>query len=133
LLLRRRSSAVQVTTRAEGLALKRSIHRSTGLSRKGDASAALAASILEAARLTGVLQAIKDGATSFSDSAKALGWYDRKNGLDRSKAQRTIGRLKRAKLVAVEGGGHILTEKGKIWSSVCTCFQTDDGNQNSLR
>jgi hypothetical protein len=72
----------------------------------------------EAARLTDVLLAIKDGATSFSDIAKVLGWYNRKNELDRSKVQRTIGRLKRAKLVAVECGRHILTEKGKIWSSV---------------
>ena len=106
--------------------MKRSIHRSTGLSRKGDASSAPAVSILEAARLTSALQAIKDDATSFSDIAKALGWYTRKNELDRSKVQRTIGRLKRAKLVAVECGRHILTEKGKIWLSVCTCFQTDD-------
>jgi hypothetical protein len=48
------------------------------------------------------------------------------NELNRSKVQRTIGRLKRAKLVAVECGEHILTEKGKIWSSVCACFQIDD-------
>ena len=67
-----------------------------------------------------------DDATSFSDIAKALGWYNSKNELNRSKAQRTIGRLKQAKLVEVECGRHILTEKGKIWSSVCTCFQTDD-------
>jgi hypothetical protein len=77
----------------------------------------LAVSIFEAARLTDVLQAIKDGATSFSDIATTLGWYNCKNELDRSKVQRTIGRLKRAKLVAVECGRHILTEKGKIWSS----------------
>jgi hypothetical protein len=61
----------------------------------------LAAAICEAARLADVLLAIKDGATSFSDNATALGWYDRLNELDRSKVQRTIGRLKRAKLVAV--------------------------------
>jgi hypothetical protein len=98
-----------------------------GLSRKGGASLEpLAASILEGARLTSVLQAIKDGATSFSDIAKALGWYTRQHELNRSKVQRVIGRLKRAKLVAVERGGHILTEKGKIWSSVRTCFHTDD-------
>ena len=88
-------------------------------------SSAPAVSILEAARLTSALQAIKDDATSFSDIAKALGWYNSKNELNRSKAQRTIGRLKQAKLVEVECGRHILTEKGKIWSSVCTCFQTD--------
>ena len=68
-------------------------------------------------RLTDVLLAIKDGATSFSDNATALGWYNRMNELDRSKVHRTIGRLKRAQLVAVECGWHILTEKGKIWSS----------------
>jgi hypothetical protein len=77
----------------------------------------LAASIFEAVRLTDALQAVKNGATSFSDIAKALAWYNRKNELDRSKVQRTIGRLKRASLVAVEYGRHILTEKGKIWSS----------------
>jgi Mn-dependent DtxR family transcriptional regulator len=86
----------------------------------------LAVSILEAAQLTRVLHAITDDATSFSDIAKALGWYNCKNELDRSKVQRIIGRLKRAKLVAVECDRHILTEKGKIWSSVCTCFQTDE-------
>ena len=59
----------------------------------------------------------KNGATSFSEIAAALGWYNRMNELDRSKVQSTVGRLKRAKLVAVECGRHILTEKGKIWSS----------------
>jgi len=71
----------------------------------------------EAARLTVVLLSSKDGATSFSEIAAALGWYNRMNELDRSKVQSTVGRLKRAKLVAVECGRHILTEKGKIWSS----------------
>jgi hypothetical protein len=61
-----------------------------------------------------VMQAIKDGDTSFSDIAKSLGWYTpHKNEPYRSKVQRAVSRLKRAKLVTVERGRHILTEKGK--------------------
>jgi hypothetical protein len=60
-----------------------------------------------------VLQAIKEGAVSFADIAKALGWYTAKNEPNRAKSQRCLGRLKRAKLVAVERGRHVLTEKGK--------------------
>jgi hypothetical protein len=60
-----------------------------------------------------VLQDIKNGATSFTDIARARGWYTPKNEPNRSKAQRIVNRLKRAKLVVVDRGRHVLTDKGK--------------------
>jgi hypothetical protein len=60
-----------------------------------------------------VLQALKDGATSIAEAAKALGWYNAKNEPNRSKVQRAINRLKRGKFVSVERGRLALTEKGK--------------------
>jgi hypothetical protein len=61
------------------------------------------------------LEALKENATglSFAELAKALGWYTPKNEPNRSKAQRTLNRLKKARLVELDRGRHILTPKGR--------------------
>jgi hypothetical protein len=55
------------------------------------------------------LQALQEGGggLSLADLAKALSWPNK------SKAQRTVNRLKKAKLVQLDRGRYILTDKGK--------------------
>jgi hypothetical protein len=62
-----------------------------------------------------VLQALKEGAggLSIADLAKQLGWLNSKLEPNKSKAQRTVNRLKKAKLVQLDRGRCILTDKGK--------------------
>jgi hypothetical protein len=62
-----------------------------------------------------VLKALAESKTplSFAEVAKAVNWYTPKNEPNRGKAQRTLGRLKKAKLVTLDRGRHSLTSKGK--------------------
>src|SRR5262249_19301658 len=49
---------------------------------------------------------------SMADLAKEAGWLTNKLEPYKMKAQRTINRLKRAKLIAVERGEYLISEKG---------------------
>jgi hypothetical protein len=62
-----------------------------------------------------VLGAIKEGNgnLSIAEIAKALGWKTHKNEPNKIKAQRTLNRLKRAKLVTLDRGRFALTDKGR--------------------
>jgi Mn-dependent DtxR family transcriptional regulator len=62
-----------------------------------------------------VLQALKDGAggVSIADLAKQLNWFTARLEPNKSKAQRTVTRLKKAKLVQLDRGRYALTDKGK--------------------
>jgi hypothetical protein len=62
-----------------------------------------------------VLQALKDGAggVSIADLAKQLNWLNARLEPNKSKAQRTVSRLKKAKLVQLDRGRYALTDKGK--------------------
>jgi hypothetical protein len=61
------------------------------------------------------LQALKEGAggLSLADLAKQLGWLNAKFEPNKSRAQKTVNRLKRAKLVQLDRGRYVITEKGK--------------------
>jgi hypothetical protein len=62
-----------------------------------------------------VLDAIKEGkgGLSITDIARAVGWYTPKNEPNKTKAQRAINRLRRAKLVELDRGSYSLTPKGR--------------------
>jgi hypothetical protein len=61
-----------------------------------------------------VLQALKDSAgASIADLAKQLNWLNAKFEPNKSRAQRTVTRLKRARLVQLDRGRYALTDKGK--------------------
>jgi Mn-dependent DtxR family transcriptional regulator len=61
-----------------------------------------------------LLQALgRNGAASFADLARDLGWYTAKGEPYKSKVQRTIARLKKDGLAKQERGRFVLTEKGK--------------------
>jgi len=49
---------------------------------------------------------------SFAELAKVAGWLNAKFEPLKAKAQRTVNRLKRAKLIAVERGEYLISEKG---------------------
>jgi hypothetical protein len=49
---------------------------------------------------------------SFAELAKAAGWLNSKFEPLKAKAQRTVNRLKKAKLIAVERGEYLISEKG---------------------
>jgi hypothetical protein len=50
---------------------------------------------------------------SFADLAAGLGWYTKNGKPNRSKAQRTLGRLQRDKLIKKDRGRYEITEKGQ--------------------
>lgn len=62
-----------------------------------------------------VLQTLKDGSggLSIAEIAKTLNWLNSKFEPNKSKVQRTITRLKRAKLAQLDRGRYVLTDKGK--------------------
>jgi hypothetical protein len=61
-----------------------------------------------------LLQALaRNPLASFADLAASLGWYAKSGKPNRSKAQRTLGRLQRDKLIKKDRGRYEITERGQ--------------------
>jgi DNA-binding PadR family transcriptional regulator len=61
-----------------------------------------------------VLQVLaRNPRASFAELAESLGWYAKNAKPNRTKVQRTLGRLQHDKLIKKERGRYEITEKGQ--------------------